>query len=430
MDNADEAVRFDNELDALLAGEEPLSGRSSSSGLSTTAHHLVRLAAGPPPDPIFVARFRRSLLATKAPFQGYGGRVSTGPDSRLRQATLGARPRQWSPASSWNGLVATVGLLVVTFVGGGVAFLHGYGGSNRQIPAPSVAIVATPGDSGASCDVAPRQELPFPPISGNWASDVSDFAPDMPETWMLRQMAALFDRATPASLEARSAVATTLRQVVACRNALDPAREFALYTDRYLANAPVADTLGTPRVLTGNSLARRLGQAPRIPLEAVAPTVAGAWRLFSGDIGAVVRSGDSAFFVVFSRAGDRWLIDEFTVYPFAVGVDLPAASALTRGAFPPLGVAVVILTDDGVWPEEVTISAGILVTLAIANDGMSTRHFAVSDLAIDVSLRPGATATFEVDAAPGTYEFVSSGSGDDAGTGVGRLVVVAARAGS
>ena len=107
-----------------------------------------------------------------------------------------------------------------------------------------------------------------------------------------------------------------MREAIACRNAGDFGRAYALVTDRFLAQLFGGPDTVPPEVavaLEGGP--DRVPRANRLALVAVARVVA----IGDGRVGAVVETSnaDEVFrdYLVFVQAGDRWLIDEQVALP-------------------------------------------------------------------------------------------------------------------
>jgi hypothetical protein len=118
----------------------------------------------------------------------------------------------------------------------------------------------------------------------------------------------------PAGSEVVAAVTETIRMAVACANANDPLRSFALFTDRYLA-----ERFGSAHPDDLGSLYAALSRQPTpakegdlLSLVEVRNVMMPAKNLV---VGTVVTENRSARYVdrlVFQRIGDRWLIDQWS----------------------------------------------------------------------------------------------------------------------
>ena len=114
----------------------------------------------------------------------------------------------------------------------------------------------------------------------------------------------------PADAATVAAIVATARELIACNNAGDFARVFAFYTDdliRRVFGGDPALAAQVPVVLATPAAA--LPVAARTELLAVREVRV----LADGRVGAVIEDRDPrrtvAFFMIFVRAGDRWLVD-------------------------------------------------------------------------------------------------------------------------
>ena len=199
--------------------------------------------------------------------------------------------RGWVPASRISALI----LLATSVVGLGSSTT----GALQDAPAPS-ADVPRP----AACRVAPRPLPLFAPATPGAALAATP-APLVTPTPFAMPAGQPADEATVA------AVTATIRESLACRNAGDYPRAYALVTDRFLRVL-----LGGPDTIPPEIEAalaeppRRVPRAQRLALIAVSDV-----RVLADDrVGAMVetRNAEESFrdYLVLVRTGDRWLIDE------------------------------------------------------------------------------------------------------------------------
>ena len=120
--------------------------------------------------------------------------------------------------------------------------------------------------------------------------------------------------------ETLNAITDTVRQAIACQNAGDILREFALYTDAFLARY-----FAGPDALSEQDFATAVAADPApVPLDEQLTFVEirdARWLEDGRARAVVVTEGTEGPFsdrLTFAREGDRWLIDEF------VAVESPA----------------------------------------------------------------------------------------------------------
>jgi hypothetical protein len=102
-----------------------------------------------------------------------------------------------------------------------------------------------------------------------------------------------------------------VRESVACRNAGDFLRAYALFTDRFLAQL-----LGPPDAIDPDLIARLTVPPTAVPepQQLALGSVTEIRRLADGRVGAIVVTQDQtmvyADYLYFAQVDDRWLIDE------------------------------------------------------------------------------------------------------------------------
>lgn len=174
-------------------------------------------------------------------------------------------------------------------------------GAQEATPAAGIgALPVTP--DPAECVVEPRTLEEIRELAG---------APPDPETASPTTPQATL-RGEPADAETIAGIVATVRQFVACVNAGDELRGYALYTDDFVRTS----------VLPDPSLEQPAAAEP--PDERVTLLDVAYVREFpDGRVGAVVVIDDplapspaEPYFFVFIRAGDRWLFDEWPTTTF------------------------------------------------------------------------------------------------------------------
>lgn len=428
MPGIDEAARLDRHFDALLFGEPAPLARIDSH-LSEMLAELRALSAAPPPSPFFVARLEDQILtaATSAP-PGLAVMPAAMGDARARdRVELPSplpRPSRIARPHAW---VATAALLMLTFAASFAILRYGSLPPDHDL-APLSAVQSDP--RTPTCAVPPRLRVPAPPRTGT-ATNILP-ASDAGEPGVLDRgiVTALRRDAQPAHPETVRALNALVRELALCQQQRDPdpMRIFALFSDVYLFFALDMPAMTPPQDITGEPLRDRLAALPQIAFGPGEPTVEDAVVLFTGDVGAVVRtsSGD-AYYVVFVQTVGGWLIDEVARYPFpaetATAMATPPAEATV-----PLELAAVTMFDILYVPQEVTIPADTEATLALTNAGQVEHTFVADALGIDVRLKPGETRTIAFTASPGVYDYVCVMPGHRAAGMAGALTAVSSNA--
>ncbi len=426
MAASDEPTRLDRQFDALLFGDAPPI-HALDPALTATLVELRTLGAAPPPESSFVARLERDLIeaatrldAAKLPAEATrergGHSASRAP---LRPVILRTR----APALfAW---VATAALLALTLaVGIGASHL---GFTLRHDDEPPLRDVRS-GANAPQCDVQPRDVVPAPPRTGSESRIQPSSGSEEPEVLDAWDLSALQADAQPADAATATSITELIGDLAACLDRADvnPARVFALFTDSYLFFALDMPAMSPPRDITGQPLRDRLAALPRPPFGMGNPRIEGVWVLPQSEASAIVRSRaepESAYYLILSATDGGWLIDQFVRYPFPVGF-VPPIGTPPPIAESPLEVAAVTMFDILYVPDEVTIPADTLVTLALTNAGVADHSFVIDALGINEQLRPGETKTITLRASAGTYEYFSDIPGQrDAGM-VGKMTVV------
>jgi hypothetical protein len=179
----------------------------------------------------------------------------------------------------------------------------------------------TPESNGASCaSIEPRDAAFFQTLAATPAAD-----PEQQPTGQEDGAATPAPFAMPEGQPAESAVVAEVtslfEHLIACINAGDYLRVYALYSDEYLVRNLSADTINS------------LDATPAPTQESMQSAFGGvldARQLEDGRIAALVttrtaQSGDLLLFAVLRRDGERWLIDEERLVEAAVASPEAAA---------------------------------------------------------------------------------------------------------
>jgi plastocyanin len=224
------------------------------------------------------------------------------------------------------------------------------------------------------------------------------------------------------------AVTQTYRELVACLNAGEFLRVYALYTDDYLRRT-LADS--------GMDLAQL--QATPAPDQRETTALVGVSevrQLAGGQITARVETTSSPEGVatviqgVLEQVEDRLLIADETV------VDATAATPQAAGATPAAGEEEQAAAGEGAGeavtvesydiyfePDELSIPADTDVPVQLPNEGVALHNFSVDELGISVDIAPGATEETVINAPAGEYEFYCNVPGHKEAGMLGMLTV-------
>lgn len=182
--------------------------------------------------------------------------------------------------------------------------VSGYAQDASPIAAPEVP-------DPALCRVAPRpladfRKLAQVPTAEASAATPAPFVPPV---------------GTPADQVTVAAITGTMRELIACFNAGDPARAYALFTDGALQRQVARGGLAPAAMAELAATPTPLAVAARLTLVAVGNVTT----LSEVRAGAFVTTTDPAAggtateYAVFAKVGDRWLIDDLV----AVGTATP-----------------------------------------------------------------------------------------------------------
>ncbi len=216
------------------------------------------------------------------------------------------------------------------------------------------------------------------------------------------------------------AVTQTYRELVACLNAGEFLRIYALYTDDYLR-----------RTLADSGMDLQQLQATPAPDQREATALVGVSdvrQLAGGRVTARVEttsSPEGALSViqgVLEPVDDRYLIADETVVDAAAAT--PAAGGEEQAAAGGTGEAVTVESYDIYFePSELSLPADTDVTVTLPNVGVTLHNFSIDELGIDVDIAPGATEETVINAPAGTYEYYCNVPGHKPAGMVGTLTV-------
>jgi uncharacterized cupredoxin-like copper-binding protein len=227
--------------------------------------------------------------------------------------------------------------------------------------------------------------------------------------------------ATPGAVEAGSmegedadeatvqAVTQTYRELVACLNAGEFLRVYALYTDDYLR-----------RTLADSGIDPAQFQATPAPEQRETTALVGVSevrQIAGGQVTARVETTSSpegaasVIQSVLEPVEDRLLIADETVVEAATATPgvagaTPAGGEEQAAAEQGAGEALVVESYDIYFePDELSIPADTDVTVQLPNEGVTLHNFSIDELGISVDIAPGATEETVINAPAGEYEF-------------------------
>jgi plastocyanin len=224
------------------------------------------------------------------------------------------------------------------------------------------------------------------------------------------------------------AVTQTYRELVACLNAGEFLRIYALYTDDYLRRTLADSGMDLEQI--------QATPAPDQQETTALVAVSEVRQLAGGFVTARVETTSSPEGVatvvqgVLEPVEDRLLIADETV------VDAAAATPAAAGATPAAGgeeqaaagagagEAVTVESYDIYFePSALSIPAETDVTVSLPNDGVTLHNFSIDALGISVDIAPGATEETVINAPAGTYEYYCNVPGHKPAGMVGTLTV-------
>lgn len=281
-------------------------------------------------------------------------------------------------------------------------------GAAAQPATPAVGTVIP----ASQCTVGPRTIESLQQLVGTPASGGASATPSLAAVGTLA--------GTPADPDTVEAVTTTYRQLVACLNAGDYLRIYALYTDAYVT-----------RLLQRTGLNLNQLEATPAPNQFQTTAFVGVHDvrvLPDGRVAARVetfdpRAGRVVVDALLVKEDDRYLINqEDAVPPSAIGTPpaMAAAGTAAAGAAQPAAVTI-DMVDIAFKPNAFTIPANTDVTVTLVNQGAALHNFSITDhknpnvknLGISVDVAPGETKTVTIDAPAGDYYFFCNQPGHE-----------------
>ena len=271
----------------------------------------------------------------------------------------------------------------------------------------------------AECQVEPRTTEELQQLVGT-ASEETEATPGAADAGSMQGEDA--DEATV------QAVTQTYRELVACLNAGEFLRVYALYTDDYLR-----------RTLADSGIDPAQFQATPAPEQRETTALVGVSevrQIAGGQVTARVETTSSpegaasVIQSVLEPVGDRLLIADETVVeaatatPGAAGATPAAGGEEQAAAEQGAGEALVVESYDIYFePEELSIPADTDVTVQLPNDGVTLHNFSIDELGISVDIEPGATQETVINAPAGEYEYYCNVPGHKAAGMLGTLTV-------
>jgi len=253
----------------------------------------------------------------------------------------------------------------------------------------------------AECQVEPRSTEELQQLVGT-ASEGTEATPGATQAGSMEGEDA--DEATV------QAVTQTYRELVACLNAGQFLRVYALYTDDYLR-----------RTLADSGIDMEQFEATPAPDQRETTALVGVSdvrQLAGGQVTARVETTSSPEGVatviqsvlepVENRLliADEAVVDAAAATPEAGGATPAAGGEEQAAAGEGTGEALVVESYDIYFePDELSIPADTDVTVQLPNEGVSLHNFSIDELGISVDIAPGATEETVINAPAGEYEF-------------------------
>ena len=269
----------------------------------------------------------------------------------------------------------------------------------------------------AECQVEPRAIEDIEQLVGT-AGEEAGATPDAAQAGSMEGEDA--DEATV------QAVTQTYRELVACLNAGEFLRIYALYTDDYLR-----------RTLNDAGIDLQQIHATPAPDRQEMTALVGVnevRQLAGGRVAARVETASSpegsasVIQAVLEPVGDRLLIADETVVDAAAAT--PTAGGATAGAegeeqaAAGAGEALEVESYDIYFePDQLSIPADTDVTVSLPNAGVTLHNFSIDELGISVDIAPGATEETVINAPAGEYEYYCNVPGHKPAGMVGTLTV-------
>jgi plastocyanin len=270
----------------------------------------------------------------------------------------------------------------------------------------------------AECQVEPRAIEEIEQLVGT-AGEGAEATPEAAQAGSMEGEEA--DEATV------QAVTQTYRELVACLNAGEFLRIYALYTDDYLR-----------RTLADSGMDLEQIQATPAPDQretTALVAVSDVRQLAGGQVTARVETTSSpegtasVIQGVLEQVEDRYLIADETVVDAAAATPAsaeatPAAGGEEQAAGAGAGEAVTVESYDIYFePTELSIPADTDVMVQLPNAGVTLHNFSIDELGISVDIAPGATEETVINAPAGTYEFYCNVPGHKPAGMLGTLTV-------
>ena len=264
----------------------------------------------------------------------------------------------------------------------------------------------------AECQVEPRAIEEIEQLVGT-AGEGEEATPGAAQAGLMQGEEA--DEATV------QAVTQTYRELVACLNAGEFLRVYALYTDDYLR-----------RTLADSGMNLEQLQATPVPDQREATALVGVSevrQVAGGQVTARVETTSSPEGVstviqaVLEPVEDRLLIADETVVDAAAAT--PAAGGEEQAAAGEGAAEAVTVESYDIYfePDELTIPADTDVPVQLPNEGVALHNFSVDELGISVDIAPGATEETVINAPAGEYEFYCNVPGHKEAGMLGELTV-------
>jgi plastocyanin len=271
----------------------------------------------------------------------------------------------------------------------------------------------------AECQVEPRAIEEIQQLVGT-AGEEADATPDAAQAGSMEGEDA--DEATV------QAVTQTYRELVACLNAGEFLRVYALYTDDYLrrtlneSGIDVEQIQATPApdqqemtALVGVSEVRQIAGGLVTARVETTSSPEGTSSVIQG----VLEPVENRYLIA-----DETVIDAAAATP-AAGAATPAAGGEEQAAAGAgAGETVAVESYDIYFePSELSIPADTDVTVSLPNDGVTLHNFSIDELGISVDIAPGAAEEVVINAPVGEYEYYCNVPGHKPAGMVGTLTV-------
>lgn len=282
-------------------------------GLMQALDDIYHLDDAPPPTTAFVGELRARLLARHA-----GRAPATAANSASRQTkevpAIGVvAPLSWPvPLRRPVGQLLTASILLLLGLVSIQQVLNGGDGPPATLAAP--AMLTAPGTpiplEAAECRVEPRSLESFEVVVSTPVAVSATPPPATPVPMPAGE---------PAAAETVAAITATVSELIACRNAVDIGRYYALWTDDGISRlyTLVPEALG-PEVLQSVRRAETATPTPLGPDAAwTVEEIANVRVLADGRVGAhillSIQDRPVTFYWIFARQRDRYLIDDTTL---------------------------------------------------------------------------------------------------------------------